>query len=232
MKKIIKICLLCLAAFLLAVAVAAAWYWGLIPRRSYTAADFGIDTVHSSVDFNQNGADDYTDFLRGAKKDAKNHPHYDGSYYNGGYPPEDIGVCTDVVWRAFREAGYSLKDMVDADIAAHPSSYPHIKTQDGNIDFRRVTNLHIFFSRYGQTLTTDTEKIEEWQPGDIVVFSNDKHIGIVSDKRNKNGQPYILHNGGQPVREEDYLPRAKVTGHYRFDASLLPPSLLVDFNET
>lgn len=231
MKKSIKISLLCLAALLLAAGVAAAWYWGLIPRRSYTAADFGIDTVLSPVDFNENGADDYTDFLRGAKKDAQNHPRYDGSYYNGGYPPEDIGVCTDVVWRAFREAGYCLRDMVDADIAAHPYVYPHITKRDPNIDFRRVTNLRIFFSKYGQTLTTDVGEMEAWQPGDIVVFGNDQHIGIVSDKRNKDGQPYILHNGGQPVREEDYLPRAEVTGHYRFDASHLSRSLLIAFEE-
>ncbi len=228
-SKNFKVIALALLAVLLIGGVWAAWYWGLIPRKSYTAADFGIDTLVSSVDFNQNGIDDYADLLAGAKKDAKNHPRYDGAYCAAGYPDEDVGVCTDLVWRAFREAGYSLRDMVDVDIAARPEAYPHIQKADTNIDFRRVTNLRVFFSRYGQTLTTDISAIGEWQPGDIVVFGNNKHIGIVSDKRNKNGQPYILHNGGQPVREEDYLPRAEVAAHYRFDASLIPAELLMKF---
>lgn len=230
MKKKLKIALPIVAAVLMAVLVWAAWYWGLIPRKTYTAADFGINTVFAETDYNTNGTDDYTDLLRGAKKDANTHPRYNGAYYEGGYPPENVGVCTDVVWRAFREAGYSLKDMVDADIQARPSAYPNIQKRDSNIDFRRVTNLRIFFAEYAQTLTTDVGNIEAWQPGDIVIFGNDKHIGIVSDKRNKNGQPYILHNGGQPSREEDYLLRAEVTAHYRFDASKIPAEVLKVFS--
>ena len=38
-------------------------------------------------------------------------------------------------------------------------------------------------------LTTDVSEIEEGQGGDIVIF--ERHIGIVSDRRNKNGVPYI-----------------------------------------
>ncbi len=231
MKKIWKIILSCIAAIAIMALVYLAWYWNLIPKRSYTAADFGIDTVRSTVDFNENGADDYTDLLRGAKKDAKNHPRYDGAYYAGGYPPENIGVCTDLIWRAFREAGYSLRAMVDADIAAHPGAYPHVKKADTNIDFRRVTNLRIFFDRYARSLTTDLDEIEAWQPGDIIIFEHDAHIGIVSDKRNKEGRPYILHNGGQPVREEDMLHRSEVTGHYRFDAADIPAELLIAFDK-
>ena len=229
MKRILKIGLPVLGAVLLFAAVAAAWYWGLIPRRTYTAADFSIDPVVSAVDFNQNGADDYTDLLRGAKKDARNRPRYNGDYWKGGYPPEDVGVCTDLIWRAFREAGYSLRDMVDADIQRRPKAYPHVAERDKNIDFRRVTNLRIFLERYGSPLTTDVKQLAEWQPGDIVIFGNDKHIGIVSDKRNKHGLPYILHNGGQPVREEDYLPRAVVTAHYRFDAAQIPAEVLKSY---
>ena len=44
-------------------------------------------------------------------------------------------------------------------------------------------NLDIFFKKYAQSLTLDINKIEEWQPGDIVVFGNEEHIGIVSDKK-------------------------------------------------
>ena len=222
MKKKFLYWLIPVALLLIGVGGLAAWYFGLFPGRTYSAAEFGIETVHSTVDFDADGVEDYADLLAGAKKDAKNRPHYRSAYYQGGYPPEEEGVCTDLVWRAFREAGYSLRDMVDADIRLRPGAYPHIEKADDNIDFRRVTNLHIFFEEYATPLTTDTDAIETWQPGDIVIFNNDKHIGIVSDKRNKEGQPYILHNGGQYQREEDMLWRAEVTARYRFDASKLP----------
>ena len=89
----------------------------ILSGNEYSAEDFGIETAKSTVDFNRNGIDDYTDFLIGAKKDAKNHPTYDSRYWNEGYPPDDIGVCADVVWRAFANAGYCLRDMVDYDVS-------------------------------------------------------------------------------------------------------------------
>lgn len=221
---VIVIALICLLIFGLD-------YFNLIPKSSYDASDFRIETVKSTVDYNNNGIDDYTDILLGARADAENHPTYDPAYYDGGYPPDDIGVCSDVVWRAFKNAGYCLRDMVDNDIAARPKAYPKIEHPDSNIDFRRVRNLRIFFDEYAVSLTTDIKEIDQWQPGDIVIFNNDKHIGIVSDKRNRKGQAYIIHNGGQPNREEDYLKRSKVVAHYRFDASKLDESVLVQWND-
>ncbi len=206
-------------------------YFNLIPKNSYTAEDFRIETVKSVTDFDNDGVDDYTDIMLGARKDAENHPKYDGKYIDGGYPPDNIGVCSDVVWRAFKNAGYSLRDMVDKDIANRPEAYPLIKKPDTNIDFRRVRNLRIFFDKYAVSLTTDINEISEWQPGDIVIFNNNKHIGIVSDKRNRDGQVYIIHNGGQPNREEDYLKRTTVVAHYRFDASKIDESILKKWDE-
>lgn len=195
--------------------------------EKYTAEDFGIDTTLSPMDYNGNGIDDYTDILLGARKDAENHPKYDGSYHAGGYPPDNIGVCTDVVWRAFKNAGYSLRDMMDKDIRTRSEAYPKITKPDKNIDFRRVRNLRIFFDTYAIALTLDINETDQWQPGDIVIFGEDKHIGIISDKRNKYGQPYVIHNGGQRNREEDYLSRSRVTGHYRFDATKINEDVLV-----
>lgn len=206
-------------------------YMGILPEKTYSAEKFNIETIKSSVDFDGDGIDDYTDIMLGARIDAKNHPKYDGAYYDGGYPPEEIGVCSDVVWRAFKNAGYCLKDMVDEDIAERVEEYPRVDKPDPNIDFRRVKNLRVYFEKYAISLTTDIDQIEEWQAGDIVIFGADKHIGIVSDKRNKDGQPYILHNGGQPNREEDYLKRSEVTGHYRFDASHVNEKNLIKWHE-
>ena len=217
--------------FIVFLALSVLDYLNLLPQGVYYAEDFDIKTVYSTVDYNNNGVDDYSDIVLGARKDAQNHPKYDGAYQSGGYPPDNIGVCTDVVWRAFKNAGYSLRDMVDKDISKRPDAYTNVEKPDSNIDFRRVKNLHVFFKEYAIQLTLDISKTEEWQPGDIVIFGADKHIGVVSDKRNKKGQPFIIHNGGQPNREEDFLSRSEVTGHYRFDASLIDSEVLSQWTE-
>lgn len=190
-----------------------------IYKPAYTAEEFGIITIKSNLDKDNDGIDDYTDILLGARAEAERKPRYQSTYYAGGYPPDTEGVCTDVVWRAFRDAGYVLKDMVDEDIAQNVEEYPRVEGKpDSNIDFRRVPNLKVYFERNHITLTNDLSQIAEWQPGDIVVFGS-KHIGIISDKRNKNGVPYLLHNGGQPNREEDILELYNryepISGHYR-----------------
>ena len=196
--------------------------------RSYDASDFGTDTVTSVMDFDSDGIDDYTDFVLGARKDAENHPRYDSSYQKTGWPPDNKGVCADVIWRAFKEAGYDLRAMIDADIAARRKDYPAVSTPDSKIDFRRVRNLKVFFEKYAISLTLDYNETEEWQPGDIIVFGENKHIGIVSNKRDVNGVTWIIHNAGQLQREENYLARDTmgVTGHYRFDASQVPKAML------
>lgn len=170
--------------------------------KFYTAEDFGIETIKSNTDFDNDGIDDYTDILQGARIEAENKPTYRSAYYSGGYPPDDEGVCTDVIWRSLKNAGYLLKDMVDEDIKNNISLYPRVEGKpDPNIDFRRVPNLIVYFKRNHISLTTDLTEISEWQPGDIVVFSTD-HVGIISDKRNERGVPYLIHNAAQLNREE------------------------------
>ena len=202
-----------------------------INKEYYTANDFNIKTIYSSIDYDKDSLDDYSDFVLGARKDHNNNPEYISEYYEGGYPPDDKGVCTDVVWRAFKNAGYSLKDMIDKDISLHPEDYPNITKADPNIDFRRVRNLRIFFKKYAKSLTLDYNKIEEWQPGDIVIFRNNKHIGIISDRRSSKGVTYVIHHGSEGNKEENYLSKDEVTGHYRFDASLIPEEVLMPWHE-
>lgn len=159
--------------------------------------------------------------ILGARKDAIAMPAYISAYYAGGYPPDNEGTCTDLVWRAFKEAGVLLKDLVDEDIKNNRSNYSFIEYRDPNIDFRRVQNLTVFFKNNAEVLTTDIYDTSEWKAGDIVVFGNDEHIGIVSDIRNENDIPYLIHNNDQPIREEDRLEYGYytmgITGHYRFD---------------
>lgn len=194
----------------------------LLDQKVYSGEDFGIERVLSSHDENGNETDDYTDILLGARDYVGTSPVYKSVYHAEGYPPEGEGVCTDVIWKALEAAGYSLKDLVDEDIAANVESYPRTEGKpDPNIDFRRVPNLKVFLERNALSLTTDYHQIAQWQPGDIVVFS-DSHIGIISDQRNRDGIPYLIHNGGQEDFEEDALLRVhrskKISGHYRFPA--------------
>lgn len=220
MKKFLKIITIILIIILIAI-IATIIYW--IYKPAYTAENFGITTIKSNTDKDGDGIDDYTDILLGARAEAERKPEYKSAYYAGGYPPETEGVCTDVIWRALKDAGYTLKDMVDEDIAQNVELYPRVNGKpEPNIDFRRVPNLKVYFERNHITLTNDLTQIEEWQPGDIVAFGS-SHVGIISDKRNKNGVPYLIHNGGQPNREEDilelYNQYEPISGHYRLKES-------------
>ena len=219
MKVIKKILIAIIILFLILGITIACYIFYKANKKSYTAEDFEIETLISKTDYDNDGIDDYTDILQGAKIEAKNKPKYKSAYYAGGYPPEGEGVCTDVIWRALKNAGYLLKDMVDEDIKNNTSDYPRVNGKpDPNIDFRRVSNLKIYFDRNQLSITTDLSQIGEWQPGDIVTFGTD-HIGIISDKRNSKGIPYLIHNTGQPLREEDvlelYNKNNQISGHYR-----------------
>lgn len=229
-KTVIGIVIAIVSIGVVVVLLWLSWWFNLWPERPYTAVDFQIETLLSAVDFDQDGVDDYADLVVGARKDAEKHPRYDGSYQPGGFPPDEIGVCTDVIWRAFREAGYDLRAMVDRDIAKFPEDYPWVTQRDQDIDFRRVVNLEKFFQKYGESLTLDTNDISAWQPGDLIIAENGTHIGLVSDKRNREGKSYIIHNAGQPKREEDYLKRARIDGHYRFNAAKIDPQVLVKWS--
>ena len=182
--------------WLLMIPVLAAGYtlWRFGPQRSYTARQLGLTDLQSPNDADGDGVDDWTDAVLGARAYIATDPHYQSKYYAGGYPDDGLGVCTDVIWQALQAAGYDLKALVDADIAACPEAYPHITTPDSNIDFRRVNTLDTFFRRHAQVLTCDLSDGQQWQPGDIVVFGDRVHIGLCSDRRNRQGIPFLIHH--------------------------------------
>lgn len=208
--------IVCAAALVTAAAVFYfAYRFNVIPHKKYSNEDFGITFFRSSQDRDGDGIDDQTDILEGARAYVETEPRYKSKYYETGYPDDGYGVCTDVVAFALREAGYDLMELVDEDIGKHPEEY-RIEEADKNIDFRRVKNLRVYLERNGVPLTTDLTRIDEWQGGDIVVWQ--KHIGIVSDVRNKKGIPFVLHNANpfQVQYEEDILETwGEIVGHYR-----------------
>lgn len=183
-----------------------------------------VEKLSVNSDKDNDGKLDLEDIVEGARLDAKNKPIYKSVYYQGGYPPSTEGVCTDVVWRSLQNAGYNLKDMVDEDIKNNLKNYPRVEGKpDPNIDFRRVPNLHVFFTKYAKSLTLelkpgDVENLKQWQGGDIITFDNPQHIAIVSDKRRKDGVPFIIHNSSPYTAEADVLDYwyPKITGHFRY----------------
>ena len=151
--------------------------------------------------------------------------HYDSGYaaldYPGGDIPMERGVCTDVIIRAMRK-GYrmDLQKLVHVDMKANFSKDPKIwglKGTDRNIDHRRVPNLQTFFKRKGYALKV-SEKAENYQAGDLVtciVPPHLPHIMLVSNRKDQDGVPFVIHNIGSGAKEEDSLFRFKLTGHYR-----------------
>ena len=192
----------------------ALYVYNYLPHRKYTNADFNIETYKSSVDLDNDGIDDQTDILNNVRTYIATKPKYKSKYYDTGYPNDNYGVCTDVVAFGLKDAGYDLQKLVDQDIRENRSRY-NIKTVDKNIDFRRVRNLKIYFDNYAISLSTSLDDISDWQGGDIVIFPS--HIGIVSDKRNKDGIPFLIHHANpyQRYYEEDVLKMYKIEGHYR-----------------
>ncbi len=184
-------------------------------KNYYTNEDFNIENYISDTDKDGDGIDDQTDILENVRKYISTKPKYKSKYYSTGYPDDEYGVCTDVIAFGLLGAGYNLMELVNEDIIKNPNDY-NITNIDKNIDFRRVRNLKIYLDRNAITLTTDINDIDKWQGGDIIVF--EKHIGIVSDKRNKKGIPYVIHHANpyQLNYEEDFLEyRDDIVGHYR-----------------
>ena len=144
---------------------------------------------------------------------------YDDAYFDGGYPDENIGICTDVVWNAFNGVDIALKTLVDWDVERNFDAYEDvISVADPNINFRQVPVLEIFFTRHAEVLTTDVDDIFAWMPGDIVTFES-SNVAVVSSLRNLWGRPYIIQHGKDPAAEEDRLVASdglKISGHYRW----------------
>jgi len=151
---------------------------------------------------------------------------YDASYYRIPYPngdiPDTIGVCTDVIIRAYRGVGIDLQKLVHEDVVDSPRSYG-ITRPDANIDHRRVPNLMKFFRRQGAELAV-SDSTDSYRAGDIVAWQlapGLTHIGIVVWKPDSLAKtPLVVHNIGRNMRGpdlEDCLFAWPVIGHYRYD---------------
>lgn len=164
-------------------------------------------------------------FVKAARAQIGKTVLYDPAYVVLKYPmgdvPEERGVCSDVAIRALRACGLDLQQLVHEDMKANFAAYPKTwgsKRTDRNIDHRRVLNLAVFFKRRGLSLPI-TQNPDDYQPGDLVtntVAGKLPHVVIVSDKKNADGVPLIIHNIGQGAKEEDRLFEFPINGHFRW----------------
>lgn len=168
---------------------------------------------------------DAIDLVRSARTQVGKTIEYDPAYVSLTYPNGDLpiakGVCTDVVIRALRSARkMDLQKLVHEDMRANFSKYPKhwgLKKTDKNIDHRRVPNLKSYFKRRGWSVPVSKNK-QDYHPGDLVtctVAGRLPHIMIVSDRKNPDGTPLIIHNIGAGTQEEARLFEFPITGHFR-----------------
>jgi uncharacterized protein YijF (DUF1287 family) len=161
-----------------------------------------------------------------AVEQARKPARYDGAYRRIPYPmgdvPADVGVCTDVVIRAYRAVGVDLQQRVHEDMRAAFAAYPRawgLTRPDPNIDHRRVPNLQRYFTRRGAARPRSSRP-GDYAAGDLVTWmlpGNLPHIGVVSDRRSPDGaRPLIVPNIGRGPQIEDMLFVHPITGHYRF----------------
>lgn len=163
--------------------------------------------------------------LMGAKRQLLQPAVYTTGYFSIPYPGGDIpaskGVCTDVVIRSLRYAGYDLQRLIHEDMAKHFAGYPRRgKRPDSNIDHRRVPNQVHFLRKYGQSLPLSVtgSAARTWQGGDLVYWvlpSGLDHCGVVSDRIGPRGLPLVVHNIWQTA-EEDVLDKYRIVGHFRY----------------
>jgi uncharacterized protein YijF (DUF1287 family) len=177
------------------------------------------------------GIVDRLDILIGAKKLLHNGAKYIERYVSIAYPGGDVprteGVCSDTVIRALRNAGIDLQKEVHEDILRARTSYPMVEKVDPSINHRRVRTLLPWFVRHFETMPKGTRYL----PGDIVFFDTfpskpgPDHLGVVSDRRAENGQPYVINNwtDGATDAEMELLSWVPVTHHFRIKAASTRP---------
>lgn len=192
-----------------------------------TAANLADGTAAADTD--RDGLPDALDIFIGAKKTIANADAYGAGYISIPYPngdvPREVGVCTDVIIRAMRNAGIDLQVEVHKDIKRARRAYPMVKGGgDTNIDHRRVRTILPWFTRHWAAHSTDpSDRADAWQPGDVIFMdtfpskSGPDHIGIVSDRIGDSGYPLIVNNwtDGYVTQELDLLGFVPVTHRFR-----------------
>jgi uncharacterized protein YijF (DUF1287 family) len=160
--------------------------------------------------------------LEQTRRPGRYDPTYRRIAYPGGDVAPDVGVCTDVVVRAFRAVGVDLQVKVHEDMLAAFNQYPKawgLTKPDSNIDHRRVQNLQTYFRRRHVERPVSRSG-DDYLAGDLVTWvlpGNLPHIGIVSGQHVAPAdRPLVIHNIGNGPEVADILFDYPITGHYRY----------------
>jgi len=201
----------------------------------YTLLLLFLSSALNASEFNE-------DIVKSLVERTTHNINYDGSYISIAYPngdvPQNIGVCTDVIIRAYRKLGTDLQKLVHEDMKSNFLLYPSkriwgLNSTDKNIDHRRVPNLQAFFKRHGEDLKISNNKTD-YSVGDIVTWvlpGNLPHIGMVIDQVDPvSGNPMIVHNIGRGPKIDDMIFDYKITGHFRFEPTKYNKSFKQDIN--
>ncbi|HEX4420632.1 MAG TPA: DUF1287 domain-containing protein [Kofleriaceae bacterium] len=190
-----------------------------------------LTTGAAAHDRDGDGIPDPLDLLIGAKKTVANADAYTAEaeqYISMRYPmgdvPRTIGVCTDVIIRAVRNAGIDIQKELHEDIRRARTAYPMVKgAGDPSIDQRRVGTLLPYFQRHWESHTPKLDDpADPLRPGDIILMDTfpsrpgPDHIGILSDHVDAQGLPLVINNwtDGTVTAEMDLLTFVPVL--YRF----------------
>ncbi len=188
-----------------------------------------ITDATAAHDADRDGIPDPLDVLIGAKKTVLNADDYTEGYVELNYPngdvPREIGVCTDVIVRAVRNAGVDLQKVLHEDIRRAPRAYPMIKgAGNGSIDHRRVGTLLPYFKRHWEHHSARLDDPSDpLRPGDVIFMdtfpsrSGPDHIGIISDRLGAEGLPLVINNwtNGTTTAEMDLLTFVPVLHRFR-----------------
>lgn len=191
----------------------------------------GVKEAVPGGDADDDGIPDELDIVIGAHKVLLNQAAYREGYIEIGFPggdvPRDIGVCTDVLVRALRNAGIDLQSELYADIARAPQAYPMVKRRNPHIDQRRVKTILPWFQRHWASHGGDPRAAgDPFRAGDVLFMDTypgrdgPEHVGIVSDRLGPSGLPLVVNNWTTGYRESemDLLPFVPVL--YRFRVRL------------
>lgn len=182
-------------------------------------------------DADGDGIPDPLDVLIGARKAALNADRYDGRYERIAYPdgdvPRSIGVCTDVIVRSLRNAGYDLQRLVHEDILRARKSYPMVQKPNTDIDHRRVKSLLPYFRRATEAHSAAlADPRDPLWPGDVIFMDTfgdrpgSEHMGVIADTKSASGQPLVINNwtDGTVTKPMDLLAFVPVTERFRLTA--------------
>ncbi len=180
-------------------------------------------------DADRDGIPDPLDVLIGGKKTVLDAAPYGGGYmlidYPGGDIPRGKGVCTDVIIRAGRNAGFDLQAALQRDLRSARRAYPMVKRPNASIDHRRVKTILPYFERHWDRRKVELDAADDpLRPGDVVFFDTfpskpgPDHIGVVSDTLGPSGLPMVINSwtDGFRTSEMDLLSFVPVTHRFRF----------------